>query len=99
MERTYKINEIKQILQPIFSELPVQRATLFGSYAKGTAHKKSDVDLLVDSQLRGFQFISMCEDVREALGLDVDIFDVTHIDKKSAIDMEIGRTGIVIHEK
>ncbi len=36
--------------------------------AKGTAAKKSDLDLLVDSKLRGLKFVGFIEAVRQAVG-------------------------------
>ncbi len=99
MEQQYSPADVRSILMPVFSRYKVKRAVLFGSFAKGTANEKSDVDLLVDSGLRGLQFISLCEDVRMALGKDVDMFDVTHIERGAKIDREIAATGVVIHEE
>ena len=42
------INEIKKIVVPIAYSYGVKRLYLFGSYAKGTANEKSDIDLLVE---------------------------------------------------
>ena len=75
----------------------MRRAVLFGSVAKGTATENSDVDLLVDSRLQGFDFITLYCDARDTLGRDVDMFDVTHIEKDSRIDREIRKTGVVIY--
>jgi hypothetical protein len=43
------MDELKSCLYPIFQQYGVRSAVLFGSYGKGTATTKSDVDLLVDS--------------------------------------------------
>jgi hypothetical protein len=73
---------------------------LFGSYGKGTATTKSDVDLLVDSGLKGLRFVGLLDAVKTALGnIEVDLFDVSHIEKNSLIDTEISRTGVKIYEK
>ena len=42
------ISEIKKIVVPIAYSYGIKRLYLFGSYAKGTASEKSDVDLLVE---------------------------------------------------
>ncbi len=55
----------------------------------------SDVDLLVDSGLRGLKFIGLSADVRKALDKDIDIFDVTHIEPNSKIDDEIKSAGVL----
>ncbi|MCL2003504.1 MAG: nucleotidyltransferase domain-containing protein [Oscillospiraceae bacterium] len=91
--------DLRLRLEPVFSRHNVKRAVLFGSFAKGTASEKSDVDLLVDSGLRGLRFVSLCEDICRTLGRDVDLLDMTHIDKNSRIDREIASTGVVIHEE
>ena len=66
---------------------------------KGMANKNSDVDLLLDSGLRGLKFVGLMEDVRIALDKEVDIFDQTHIIPDSKIFSEISRDGVVIYEE
>ncbi len=99
MPDVYSISQLKDILLPIFGEHKIRKAVLFGSYGKGTASGKSDVDLLVDSGLRGLRFVGLQDDIQSAIGKDVDLFDVTHIVPESKIDLEIRRTGVVLYEK
>ena len=99
MEQVYTIDEIKRKLLPIFTEVPIKKAVLFGSYANGTADTKSDVDLLVDSGLEGFDFLLLREDIYGALGIEVDVFDVTHIIVGSKIDNEINNNGVIIYDE
>ena len=66
---------------------------------KGTATAKSDLDLLVQSDLKGLKFVGLIEAVREAAGMPVDVFDVSHIERGSLIDREIQATGVTIYEK
>lgn len=40
--------QIKQTVTDYFRDKPVKKVYLFGSYARGEATEKSDVDLLVD---------------------------------------------------
>ena len=98
MDSIFSPLELRSRLSPIFTQHNVKRAVLFGSHANGTANGKSDIDLLVDSGLRGLRFVLLCEDIRTTLGRDVDLLDVTHIEKNSSIDREISSTGVVIHE-
>lgn len=72
---------------------------LFGLLAKGSATDKSDIDLLVDSQSKGLSFVGLIEDLRNVLKREVDLLEVTHIEKGSPIDREIQLTGIKIYEK
>ncbi|MDQ6845559.1 MAG: nucleotidyltransferase domain-containing protein [Bacteroidota bacterium] len=39
---------IKQVVQEYFKDKPVNKVYLFGSYARGDADERSDVDLLVE---------------------------------------------------
>ena len=93
------IDDIKTALRPVFDKHSVKRAVLFGSYVKGLAGKNSDVDLLLDSGLRGLKFVGLIEDVRTALDKEVDVFDETHIIPNSKIFSEIQNSGVVIYAK
>ena len=50
MTKTYTIHELSEKLHPIFMSVPVYKAILFGSYAKGLASENSDVDICIDSR-------------------------------------------------
>jgi predicted nucleotidyltransferase len=93
----YDIAEIKERLVPIFKDNRVKRAVLFGSYAKGEAGPRSDIDILVDSGLRGLDFVGLIEFVREALQKNVDVFDVCYVKKGSRVEREIAETGVPIY--
>lgn len=95
----YTEKELKDKLEPVLCRHGVTSAVLFGSYGKGTADSESDIDLMVDSGLRGLAFVDLMEDIRETTKKDVDLFDVTHIEKGSKIDLEIKNTGRVIYAK
>ena len=49
-EKVYTVEEIKQILNEILENMPVYSVILFGSYAKNTATKISDIDLVIDTK-------------------------------------------------
>lgn len=93
------IANVQASLVPVFHDYGISRAVLFGSVAKGTATEQSDLDLLVDSKLHGLKFVGFMEAVRRAVGMPVDVFDVTHIEKGSRIEREIRSTGVTIYEK
>lgn len=95
----YSIEEIQNILVPVFNKHNVKKAVIFGSYAKGKATEDSDVDLLLDSGLKGLGFVGLIEDIRVSLNKQVDVFDYTHIIPDSRISGEINKDGIVIYEK
>lgn len=63
-------------LRAYFVTQPVLSAYLFGSYARGEADDKSDVDILVDldrSVSFGLGFFGMVGDLQELLGRPVDV--------------------------
>ena len=95
----YTIEQLKAMLIPVFRVHGVQRAVLFGSYGKGVASVDSDIDLLVDSKLRGLRFVGLMEDVRSTVDKDVDMLDVSHVEENSEIDEEIKKTGVLLYEE
>ena len=98
MKKTiYTLAQIKKLLFPIFAEYHIKKAILFGSYAKNCAVPNSDVDILVDSGLRGLAFFGLLESVAEALDKNVDLLDVSQVIPNSQVDKEIQNTGIMIY--
>ena len=91
------VKDLVDRLNPIFKNYKVKKAILFGSFAKNTANEKSDIDILVDSGLKGISFFGLLEDVTNASGKKVDLFDITQIEKGSRIEREINNTGVQIY--
>lgn len=52
------VEKIKSVCAPLFEQYGVKYAYLFGSYAKGKATERSDVDLLISMPLNGLRFMS-----------------------------------------
>ena len=91
-----KIKSIKNY----FKTQPVLKAYLFGSYVRGMADKKSDIDILVDldySQKTGLKFIQMKLDLEKLLNNQVDLVSTNGLSKyiKPLVDVE----KRLIHEK
>lgn len=95
------IEEIKEKAIPILRNYPVDKAILFGSYAKGEATDNSDIDLYIDTngKLRGLDFVGLLEILVDTLGVDIDLIDESHIEPDSLIMQEIEGGGMVIYEK
>ena len=93
------MEELQAIQEQIIKLCAPQKILLFGSRAKGISTAKSDIDLLVDSRLRGLRFVGLLDDVQRTVGKSVDLFDVTHIEAGSRIDREIQQTGVTVYEK
>ena len=95
----YTIEQLKTMLIPVFRLHGVKSAVLFGSYGKGVADADSDIDLLVDSRLRGLRFVGLMEDVRSTVDKDVDLLDISHVEEDSIVQNEIKRTGVLLYEE
>lgn len=97
MSKVYTVPELKELLTPVFERNGVRQAVLFGSYAKGNATPRSDVDILVDSGLHGLAFFGLLEDVASSLETPVDLLDVAQITRGSRIEREIRENGVRIY--
>lgn len=100
-EKIYSIEEIKKILSSLLKNMPVYSVILFGSYAKNSANKNSDLDFVIDTneKLMGFKLYSLITKIEEAFNKNIDAFEKGEIIKDSKIDQEIKKTGVVVYEK
>lgn len=100
-EKIYTIEEIKNILQDILKNFTVKKAILFGSYAKHTPTAKSDIDLVIDSDgtLINIYFYGLLEELVTKLQKNVDLFEISEIQKNSDIYKNIEKEGVVVYEK
>jgi predicted nucleotidyltransferase len=79
------VDEISGKIASIAKSYGVRRLSLFGSYARGDATLKSDVDFrIVDrGSLRGlFRLVSLENALTRALGLPVDLMPTDALDEK-----------------
>lgn len=68
--------DIARTIAEYLATQPVNKAWLFGSFARGEQREDSDVDLLVEldqSQRIGIRFFGMYVDLKELLGREVDL--------------------------
>ena len=70
---------------------------LFGSYAKGKASDRSDVDLYVVSSLTGLRLAGLAEDIRQTLHKKVDVLRPSQLQANVELMNEIMGTGIKIY--
>ena len=99
VDRLMTKEDIIETLAPVFQGRGVHRAVLFGSYAKGTQTVNSDIDILVDSGLRGLRFYGLLEDVCTSVNRPVDLIDVYQLKKNSDMARDIEKSGVVIYEQ
>ena len=100
-EKVYSVEEIKNILNKLLTNMPVYSVVLFGSYAKNSADLNSDLDFVIDTResLMGFKFFSLITKIEEVFKKEVDAFEKSEIIENSRIDKEIKKTGVVVYEK
>ena len=97
----YSIDDIKTMIREVLINTDVEKAILFGSYAKNVPDKNSDIDILIDcdGKINGLRFFAIIDMIREKFDKDVDVIEKSEIEKNSKIEKEIERTGIVIYER
>ena len=88
---------IKAACAEVFKEYGVEYCYLFGSYAKGNATEKSDVDLLISVQIDGLGFFGLVEALRETLKKKVDVLDLAQLNNNAELVSEILKDGIKIY--
>lgn len=89
-----------QLIQSYFTDKPVKRAYLFGSYAIGDADEESDVDLLVEldySQRIGLRFINFQQELSELLAKKVDLVSTEAVSR--LIEPFIDKQKKLVYEK
>jgi len=74
----YTLEKIVQILRQNKPELqrkyPVSRLGVFGSYARGEATEKSDIDIAVDiTGPMGLSFVAMADEIENLFGIKTDV--------------------------
>ena len=92
--------ENKLVLQQFFSDKPVKKAYLFGSYARNEANSDSDIDILVEldyNQPIGMKFFSFQPQLEDLLNMKVDI--VTSDGLSKYIKPFIDNDKIMIYER
>ncbi|MBO7615189.1 MAG: nucleotidyltransferase domain-containing protein [Bacilli bacterium] len=94
------IDLIKQKLCELFDTQykdAIKFCYLFGSYAKGYATEQSDIDLCVETSLKGLDFIGLIEDVRNLLRKKIDLIRFDTLEKNFDLVNEIMKDGIKIY--
>ncbi len=92
--------QIQNTIKNFFADKPVNKVWLFGSYARGDADEKSDVDVLIDFEIDakiGWEYYCWFDDLSELFKKKVDI--VSHGWENKYIKPYIDKDKIVIYEK
>lgn len=97
-DRIYTVDEIKSIVSPIAERYGVQRVFLFGSYARGEATEKSDLDFRIDKgSLRGlFALGGLHCDLQESFDKPLDLLTTGSLEAEFL--KKIAQEEILIYE-
>ncbi|OGH64649.1 MAG: hypothetical protein A2821_04320 [Candidatus Magasanikbacteria bacterium RIFCSPHIGHO2_01_FULL_41_23] len=69
------LSDIQAKARPVFVNFDVKKAHLFGSYARGEATSKSDIDIIIEfkGQKSLFDLVGLRDSLQEKLGRKVDV--------------------------
>lgn len=78
----YSVSSIKKKALPILKRHAVKRASIFGSFARGTAKARSDVDFLIEYKEKNkslFDLVDLKSELEESLDRKVDVITYNSI--------------------
>jgi len=72
-------NRLIQKISNYFANQPIEKAWVFGSFARGEQTKKSDLDILVSftvgSKINLFNYIHIVNDLKQITGKKIDLVE------------------------
>ena len=77
-----ELREFKKVVVPVLKGMGVVRAGVFGSFARGEAKKKSDIDILVEIRAKKFSLLDLVGlelELKEKLKRKVDLVEYSTI--------------------
>lgn len=81
--KIYTLEDIKEMLKEVLIHTEVEKAVLFGSYAKNKPTEQSDIDILIDSngKVKGLKYFAIIDMIKQKFDKDVDVIERTEIVK------------------
>jgi len=97
--RQYTIPQIKEVLSRACFDDRANRIVLLGSYAKGQAGAKSDIDLYLDSgrRITGFDFFALKAAFEDAFHTEIDLLPDLDVISGSPVEREIREFGVTVY--
>ena len=100
------VDAIRLMVLPIVQRYGIDKATLFGSYARGDANAESDIDLLIEcDNIRNMEdYLGLQEDFKKAIGRNVDIVMADALESDNTrsakrLKEHIERDKVIIYER
>jgi predicted nucleotidyltransferase len=88
-------------LAQYFASQPIEKAWIFGSYARSEENKRSDIDILVnfsaEASVTLFKYVHIINDLQKLTGKKVDLVEEGQLMKFAEISAEQDR--ILIYER
>ena len=108
LKEKYEITEEKGILtldyiktkcKEVFDkyEGQIEFCYLFGSYAKGYAQEKSDVDLMISTKITGLKFFGLLGELNTSLHKHIDLLRMADLKGNMDLLSEVMKDGIKIY--
>ena len=100
-EQTIHYKKINHQIKSYFKNQPIEKAWIFGSFARQTATYKSDIDILVQfvqpNNIDLFDYIGMKQDLEDLTGFKIDLVEQGQEDER--IKTNIEKDKILIYER
>ena len=95
----YTIENIREKVIPIAKKYGVKKISLFGSYARGEADEKSDLDFLFrKGKVLGLQYVGFVNDLEDEFNCHVDLVSEGGISDKEFLN-EIKNDEVILYEE
>ena len=92
------IPRIRECIAPICKKYPIRKAYLFGSYARGNATEKSDVDLRIEGDITSFFMLGgIYSELSDALGTELDL--LSRLPESEAFKENLKKDEVLLYER
>ena len=92
------IPRIRECIAPICKKYPIRKAYLFGSYARGNATEKSDVDLRIEGDIKSFFMLGgIYSELSDALGTELDL--LSRLPDSEAFKKNLRKDEVLLYER
>ena len=89
---------IRERIAPVCKQYPIKKAYLFGSYARGNATEKSDVDLRIEGDIKSFFMLGgIYSELEDALGMKLDL--LSKIPDSEAFRANLQKDEVLLYER
>lgn len=92
------IPRIRECIAPVCKKYPIRRAYLFGSYARGNATEKSDVDLRIEGDIKSFFMLGgIYSELSDALDTELDL--LSRLPDSEAFKENLKKDEVLLYER